>query len=369
MNDSHLIYKIAFASLRSLTVEAARLVLDCVGSEERFFEMSEVELRPLLGLRRRIYADDVRMRALAEARREIEFVRAKRIRTLYFTDPAYPRRLLECPDAPLMLYMVGETDLNAARFLSVVGTRHATAYGSTFVASLIRDLRERMADPLVVVSGLAYGIDVAAHRASLTEGVLTVGVLAHGLNTIYPASHRDTAVRMVRAGGALLTDYRSIDLTHKGNFLARNRIVAGLSDALLVAESDIRGGAMVTARLAAAYSREVFALPGRIGDRYSRGCNKLIADNGAALVTSAEDLMRMMGWPSKPSEGDQTQLFPTLSPEEEAIVEIMRETGEATLSRILASLDIPVHRLMSTLVDLEMRRVVISLPGSNYRLL
>ncbi|MDE6418161.1 MAG: DNA-processing protein DprA [Duncaniella sp.] len=369
MNDSHLIYKIAFASLRSLTVEAARLILDCVGTEERFFEMSEVELRPLLGLRRRIYADDVRSRALAEARREIEFVRANRIRTLYFADPDYPRRLLECPDAPLMLYMIGDTDLNAARILSIVGTRHATAYGTTFVTSLLRDLRERMADPLVVVSGLAYGIDVAAHRGSLAEGIPTVGVLAHGLNTIYPASHRDTAVRMVRDGGALLTDYRSIDATHKGNFLARNRIVAGLADALLVAESDTRGGAMVTARLAAAYSREVLALPGRIGDRYSRGCNKLIADNGAALVTSATDLMRLMGWPERPQEGAQTELFPTLSPEEESIVEVIRETGEATLSHMLATLDIPVHRLMSTLVDLEMRRVVISLPGSNYRLL
>lgn len=369
MSDPRLIYKIAFSSLKALTLESARLILDCVGSEERFFEMSEKMLRPILGLNLRIYADDVRRRALSEAEREIAFVTANRIRTLYFTDPGYPRRLLECPDAPMMLYMLGQTDLNSARILSIVGTRHATAYGTTFVSTLLSDLARKMADPLVVVSGLAYGIDVAAHRASLAEGVPTAGVLAHGLNTIYPASHRDTAARMVREGGALLTDYRSIDATHRGNFLARNRIVAGLCDALLVAESDTRGGALVTARLASAYSREVLALPGRISDRYSRGCNSLIASDSAALVTSADDLMKHMGWKPRPEEGSQTELFTELSPEEEAITEVMRTTGEATLSQMLASLDIPVHRLMSTLIDLEMRRVVLSLPGSNYRLL
>lgn len=369
MSDPQLIYKIAFSSLKALTVESARLILDCVGSEERFFELSEERLRPILGLNRRIYADDVRRRALDEARREIAFVTANNITALYFRDPGYPTRLLECPDAPMMLYMLGRTDLNTARFLSIVGTRHATAYGTTFVSTLLADLAKKMADPLVVVSGLAYGIDVAAHRASLAEGLPTVGVLAHGLNTIYPASHRDTAARMVREGGALLTDYRSIDATHKGNFLARNRIVAGLCDALLVAESDTHGGALVTARLASAYSREVLALPGRISDRYSRGCNRLIASDSAALVTSADDLMKHMGWKASPQEGAQTELFAELSPEEEAITEVIRQTGEATLSKILANLDIPVHRLMSTLIDLEMRRVVISLPGSNYRLI
>lgn len=356
--------------MRRINPEMARHIASRLdGDLSRFFTLPERDLAKVLETRTRLFAADVRSRALEEARREMDFIASNGIRTLWYTDEAYPRRLLECDDAPLMLYAVGHTDLNNAKFLSIVGTRHATAYGCMLTRDIVAELAEKMEDQLVVVSGLAYGIDVAAHTAALEAKVPTVGVLAHGLNTIYPASHRDIAARMVRAGGALLTDYRSIDATHRGNFLARNRIVAGMADALLVVESDEKGGAMVTARLAGAYSRDVFAVPGRAGDRFSRGCNRLIATDRARLITSGADIAAEMNWPLRQPEGTQQELFTPLSPDEEAVVAaITSRKGEASLSELTALTAIPTHRLLAMLVDMELRQLIISLPGALYRL-
>ena len=362
-----LLHRIALSSIRGLNTEFARFVVDRAGGLENFFGLSERQLAAITGVNSRPFSDAVRSQALRDAERELRFVEANSIRTLFFSDPDYPQRLLECPDAPLMLYCIGDTDLNAARFVSVVGTRHATTYGTGFVEALVRDLASTMSDPVVVVSGLAYGIDIAAHRAALNAGVPTIGVLAHGLNTLYPATHREAAVRMVRSGGMLMTDYRSIGATHRGNFLARNRIVAGLADCLVVAESDAKGGAMVTARLAGAYSRDVFALPGRVTDRYSRGCNSLIASNMAQLVTSAEEIMQAMRWPAREPEGTQHQLFEELTPEEEAIMEVLTRQGDATLGELTARVDMPTHRLMGKLIDMESRGLLTAMPGGAYR--
>lgn len=365
------IWRIAFSSLRGLTPALAEAILARTGDEEQFFAMSGEQLSAALGFRNRLFDRSVRDKALAEARNEEVFIDRSGIRPLYFTDPAYPRRLRECDDAPLMLYTLGTCDLNDARFVSIVGTRHATGYGTDFTEDLVKGLATSCADPIVIVSGLAYGIDVAAHRAALAAGLPTVGVLAHGLNTIYPASHRDVAARMVHSGGMLVTDYRSCDATHKGNFLARNRIVAGLSDCLIVVESDSRGGALVTARLASAYSRDVFALPGRITDRYSRGCNSLISSCVAGVITSADDLISAMRWPVRPTEGEQQTLFadtPSLTPEEQNIIDAIASRGDATLSELTASVNIPIARLMGMLVDLEYRSLISAVPGGRYRL-
>lgn len=350
-----------------MTTVLARAIIDRLGDLSQFFTLPTRALAAVMGMNTRVFDDEVRARALEEARRELGFIEAQGIRALFFTDPDYPQRLLECADAPLMIYGYGDTDLNRARFISIVGTRHATAYGSRFVQDTVPELASLMADPLVVVSGLAYGIDITAHRAALDAHIPTVAVLAHGLNTIYPASHRDTAIRMVRDGGMLLTDYRSIDTVHRGNFLARNRIVAGLSDCLLVAESDTRGGAMVTARLASAYDRDVFALPGRYTDRFSRGCNSLIGSHVAQSVTSAADVLHAMNWPERPDEGTQPQLIVELTTEEEAVMEVLVSRGEATLNQLLATVDTPPHRLMGLLIDMEARGLLMSLPGATYR--
>ena len=366
-----LIHRIAFASLRSLTPVLAEEILARVGSEQEFFELTSERLAASLGFRNRLFDRAVRDKALAEATNEADFIARNKIRPLYFSDPDYPKRLLECDDAPLMLYTLGDCDLNEARFVSIVGTRHSTAYGTAFVEDLVNGLAYKCADPIVIVSGLAYGIDVAAHRAALAAGLPTIGVLAHGLNTIYPASHRDIAARMVHSGGMLLTDYRSCDAIHKGNFLARNRIVAGLCDCLIVAESDTHGGSLVTARIASAYSRDVFALPGRITDRYSRGCNGLISSCIASLVTSADDLISAMRWPLKPTADEHPTLFdsmPQLSEDEQAIIDTISRRGDATMSELTASVNIPVPRLMGMLIDMEFRSLISAIPGGRYKL-
>lgn len=367
MPPDHLTYQIAFSSIRSLTPELANAILDRIGSEERFFEITESQLSAAMGFKSRIFSDSFRAKTLDEAVREAAFVTSNSISSIYFSDPLYPQRLLECSDAPLMLYGLGNCDLNDARFISIVGTRHATVYGNDFVNRLISDLAERLDDKLVIVSGLAYGIDIAAHRAALKHGIPTVAVLAHGLNTIYPAPHRATAVEIVKSGGMLLSDYRSIDTVHRGNFLARNRIVAGLCDCLVVAESGSRGGALVTARLASGYNREVMALPGRISDKYSLGCNALISSNIASLLSSADDLIAMMGWKTKETEGEQKELFVTLTPEEEAILEVMTQKGDVVINDLTARIDIPVARLMALLIDMEFRSLIVHIPGGRYR--
>lgn len=230
-----------------------------------------------------------------------------------------------------------------------------------------RDFQKKI-DNLVIVSGLAYGIDIAAHRAALHCGVPTVAVLAHGLNTIYPASHRSTAADIVRSGGMLLTDYMSQDALHKGNFVARNRIVAGLCDCTVVAESAIKGGALITAGIASAYHRDVAALPGKTSDRFSQGCNKLIADNTAALISDADSLIAMMGWQSRQQEGDQATIPLILSPEEEAVIGYLTEKGEGDINTIGVTLNLPMHKLLPLLVDMEFKSLILTYPGGKYRL-
>jgi len=363
-----MVYRIAFASLQGMGVDLARKLLDVVGSERQFFDMSEKALRELTRGRSKIYRDDYRAGCLERAVREESFVREHGIAATYFTDASYPHRLLEAPDAPAMIYTLGKCDLESAHVISVVGTRHATQYGVRFCESLIGDLAQRVQD-LVVVSGLAYGIDIAAHRAALKHGVPTVAVLPRGLNRIYPAMHRNDAVAIAKQGGMLLTDYTSQDEVQKSNFLARNRIVAALSDCTVVVESAGAGGALVTASLAMSYSRDVMAVPGRCGDEFSAGCNKLIATNKAALITGADDLMAAMRWESAGMAPQQLDLFPELTREEQAVVDVIRDRGEIHLNAIADVLHQPVYKLMSVLVELDCKKVISTLPGCRYTLI
>ena len=362
---STLAYRIAFASLQGMGVDLARKLLDVVGSEERFFSMNEKELRGLTRGRSKIYSDDYRRECLQRAVTEEKFVREHGIAATYFTDEAYPHRLLEAPDAPAMFFSLGQCDLESAHVISIVGTRHATQYGLKFCDNLIADLAQRLPD-LVVVSGLAYGIDVAAHRAALKHGVPTVAVLPRGLNRIYPANHRNDAIAIAKSGGLLLTDYTSQDVVQKSNFLARNRIVAALSDCTVIVESAGSGGALVTASLAMSYNRDVMAVPGRCSDEYSAGCNKLIATNKAALITGADDLLAAMRWESTSPQPQQLDLFPELTEEEQNVVNVIRDRGEIHLNTLAEALQLPVYKLMSILVELDCKNVITTLPGCRY---
>ena len=362
-----LTYRIAFASLQGMGVDLARKLLDVVGSEERFFAMNEKELRDLTHGRSKIYRDDYRRDILERALSEEAFVREHGITASYFTDDSYPHRLIEAPDAPAMIYTLGHCDLESPHVISVVGTRHATQYGIRFCDTLIGELAQRLPD-LVVVSGLAYGIDIAAHRAALKHGVPTVAVLPRGLNRIYPAMHRNDAISIVKKNGMLLTDYTSQDEVQKSNFLARNRIVAALSDCTVIVESAGAGGALVTASLAMSYNRDVMAVPGRCGDEFSAGCNKLIATNKAALITNAEDLMAAMRWEGVNKAPQQLDLFQDLTKEEQAVVDVIRNHGEIHLNTLADALNKPVYKLMSILVELDCKRVITTLPGCRYSL-
>lgn len=363
-----LTYRIAFANLQGMGIDLARKLLDVVGSEQQFFEMKERELRDLTRGRSKIFRDDYRHECLQRAESEEVFVREHGIAAIYFTDKGYPHRLLEAPDAPAMIYTLGECNLGSAHVISVVGTRHATQYGQRFCDTLIGDLAQRLPD-LVVVSGLAYGIDIAAHRAAIKHGVSTVAVLPRGLNRIYPASHRNDAIAIVKHGGMLLTDYTSQDEVHKANFLARNRIVAALSDCTVIVESAGTGGALVTASLAMSYNRDVMAVPGRCVDEFSTGCNKLIATNKAALITSADDLMLAMRWEAERREPQQLQLFPELNKEQQAVVDVIRQHGEIHINALAETLGSPVYKLMSVLVELDCMNLIATLPGCRYTLI
>lgn len=310
---------------------------------------------------------------LARAEVEMEFMQRHGIKALTMGSDGYPQRLGECPDAPLVLYYKGTADLNRRRIISVVGTRHATTYGRDMIKRLMEGLRE-LCPQVLVVSGLAYGVDISAHRQALDCGYDTVAVLAHGLDTIYPAAHRDTAVRMLEQGG-LLTEFMSQTNADKVNFVRRNRIVAGVADATVLIESADKGGGLITTSIARSYSRDVFAFPGAVGAPYSEGCNRLIRDNCAGLITSASDLVHAMGWEEDATlrraeaAGIERQLFPDLTPDEQAVVDLLRKANDLQVNIITVRTGMPVNRITPLLFQLEMKGVVRPLAGGMYHLI
>ena len=367
--DEQLRYRIALASVKGMNRLLAESLFELTGDVSVFFTLSQRELSDLTGWNSSLFSEVERGKALMAAAGEVNFIRKNNITPLFFTDADYPQRLLECDDAPLILYYKGNVSLQQPRVVSIVGTRHATPYGKNFVDTLVRDLADTCPDTLIV-SGLAYGIDIAAHRAALRYGLPTVGVLAHGLNTIYPAQHRNTAVEMVGNGG-LLTEYTTSQPTHRGFFLARNRIVAGVADAVVVVESGVKGGSLFTATIASDYHRDVFALPGRVGDISSMGCNNLIRQNKAALLTCADDLIEAMGWGVRKEQPSQTTLAAQqdvqLTDEEKLIMQYLALNGEGQINRMAVELNTPIATLSATLVELEFKGCVVAFPGGVYR--
>ena len=311
------------------------------------------------------------MRARAEE--EMNFCLAHGISAIDLSSDSYPHRLAQCDDAPLVLYYKGTADLNQRRVINIVGTRRSTAYGTDLIHSFIADLTA-LCPHVLVVSGLAYGIDICAHREALANGLETVGVLAHGLDDLYPNAHRETARAMVSQGG-LLTEFMTRTKAEKINFVRRNRIVAGMSDACVLVESADHGGGLITADIARSYDRDVFAFPGRVGDPYSAGCNNLIRDNGAQLLTSAETFVKAMGWEGDSQldkarqQGIERHLFDDLTPTEQAVVSTLEANNDLHLNMLATQSNIPVNQLTAVLFELEMRGVVRTLAGGVYHLI
>lgn len=306
---------------------------------------------------------------IERAKQELDFAQGKGIKITCIGDEDYPCRLADCDDAPPVIYTLGNSNLNAKRIVSIVGTRRATEYGKDICSAFVADLARMLPDTLIV-SGLAYGIDVCAHRAALKAGLPTIGVLAHGLDRIYPAAHRSVAKEMVANGGGVLTEFMSGTEPLKPYFLQRNRIVAGIADATVVIESPSHGGSLVTASIAQSYMRDCFAFPGRVNDQYSIGCNELICRNRAALITSAYDFVEAMNWGGavKDSKPRQAELFPELSPMEQRLLDLLRENRDGMqLNAIVVALNLPVNQLMPLLFELEMKDLIRTQTGGAYR--
>ena len=309
---------------------------------------------------------------LARAAQEMEFITKHHIKPLLLDSDNYPQRLSECPDAPILLYYMGSANLNQRRVINIIGTRHCTPYGQDLIRRFVSDLK-RLCPEVLIVSGLAYGVDICAHRQALENGYDTVGVLAHGLDEIYPTAHRETAKKMLTQGG-LLTEYMTETRADKMNFVKRNRIVAGMSDATILVESAAKGGGLITTGIAMDYNRSVFAFPGAVGAPYSEGCNKLIRDNGASLITSAEDFVNAMGWhdaklQQAQAEGIERSIFPELSDEEKKIARILEEFGDFQLNQLSVKTNIPIGQLTALLFQMEMKGVIRPLAGGTYHLL
>ena len=360
-------YKIAITLLPGIGSVKTRAILGHLRSLEAFFTERESALRRIPGIGDHLASHPARQKALEQAEKETQFVGKNRIRVSWFLDDDYPSRLKQCEDAPVLLYMQGNTGAEARKVLSIVGTRHATPYGIDHCNSIVEDLAAAYPD-LLIVSGLAYGIDVCAHKAALKHHLPTLAVLGHGLQMIYPASHRQVAQEIVRQG-ALVTEYSTFHTPDKKNFIARNRIIAGLADATLVVESGEKGGALITADLANSYNRDVFALPGRAGDEWSKGCNRLIKKNMAALVEDASDLAWFLGWEMKNTKKQavQKEMFLTLGQDEQLLLDILKEQKELSLDELAVLAGMPVSKTSALLLNLEFSGLVRNLPGNIYR--
>lgn len=311
--------------------------------------------------------------AMRRAEDELKYVEEYGLKVLTFDSPDYPQRLRECEDAPIALFYSGNADLNAKRVVCVIGTRHATQYGKTLVERFCQDMRYMSPDTLVV-SGLAYGIDITAHRNAMSNGLSTVAVLAHGLDDLYPSAHRATASQMLSNGG-LLTEYFTHTRPDKFNFVQRNRIVAGMSDACVVVESAKKGGSLITARLSQTYYRDVFAYPGAVGMTQSEGCNDLIRNSGAQLIASAEDFLTAMGWTDDNilakarQQGIERSIFPELTSDEKIVVNVLSKQNDLPISMLTAQTGMTVAQLASLLFEMEMKGVVKSLAGGLYHII
>lgn len=358
------LHQVALTMIPDIGPITARKLIETYGSARQVFKQSRDSLLQIQGIGPRLSQTILSSRSLDRARIELDFLKKHHIHILYIKDPDYPDRLRQCVDAPLILYARGRQGLSSKRSLSVVGTRRATSYGKDLCRAMIRDLSQ-LTPPPTIVSGLAYGIDVIAHRAALEFGLPTVAVLGHGMTTIYPSSHRETARRITHQG-ALVTDFHSGMGPERNNFLRRNRIIAGLSQGTLVIESALSGGSLITAHMAHSYDRPVLAVPGRANDYRSAGCNKLIIKNVAAITESAADVIQHLNWDLPELRKNPSPLKLMLNPREKEILLQLEKTPGITPDMISMHAGIPVQEVLVLLLEMELKEWIRAEPGMRF---
>ncbi|MBN1417084.1 MAG: DNA-processing protein DprA [Bacteroidales bacterium] len=369
MAEELLKYKIGIGLIPKIGPVLTRRLVSYCGSVEAVFREKRANLEKIPGIGDKladyVYNNDV----LKQAEEEITFIEKNNVTALFYLDEDYPERLKHCEDAPVIIFIKGKTNFNRPKVLSVVGTRNPTDYGKDLCSRLIETLSASHPD-LLIVSGLAYGIDICAHKSALKYKLETVAILAHGFTVIYPSVHREVA-RLIIDQGALLTEFQHNEQPEPNNFVKRNRIIAGIADATVVVESGEQGGAIITADIANSYSRDVFAFPGRIYDNYSAGCNRLIKTNRAALIEDARDIEYLLGWQKVDATAKkelQKELFVELSTDESALLEVIRESSGVTIDQLSLRCEIPVSKVSALLLNLEFRGLVKCLPGKMYKI-
>ncbi|MEM7160830.1 MAG: DNA-processing protein DprA [Bacteroidota bacterium] len=364
MQDQKWIYRLGLCFLEGAGSITLKKLMAYCGGEEAIFHQSQKALEKIPGIGRAMAKKLSSQAVLSRAEAEFEFSQKNAIGLHFYRDENYPNRLKHCDDGPVILFSKGNVEFNSEKCISVVGTRSATQYGSDFTRMLIEKLKDHY--PLVI-SGLAYGIDVAAHKAALKNELSTIGVMAHGLDKFYPAAHKNTARAMMEKGG-IISEFTSGTPSLRDNFPARNRIIAGMSDAIIVVESAYTGGSMITAEFGNQYNRDVFAVPGRVTDGYSEGCHRLIKTHKAHIFTDISDLEYIMNWEKEQGQkAIQTQAFVDLNPKEEQLINLLK-LGSDTIDNISYKSEMPISEASAHLLNLEFNGLVRSLPGKVYEL-
>ena len=360
MEASDLQYVLALQHIPNLGDASAKKLIRHAGTAEAVFKEKKTNLLKIGGVGNFRLQELFSAEHLKAAEQELKFINQNKIKCLYYEEEDYPEKLKHCLDGPILLFQRGNIDLSKKRIISIVGTRRATSHGVQFCEKLVEDLTPL--DP-IIISGFAYGIDIAAQKAALDKNLQTVGCLAHGLNQIYPGVHQKY-VKAIEENGGFFSDFWSTDIFDRNNFLKRNRIIAGLSEATIVVESAEKGGSLVTADIANSYNREVFAVPGRPTDQQSRGCNMLIKSQQAHVLTGAEDLIYILNWQLKEEiKPIQKQLFVELEEEEETLYGFLKENGKEQLDLIALNCSIPTFKAASILLNMELKGVIRPLPG------
>ncbi len=361
MLQKELYYTLALMQVDGVGDVVAKKLIHHCGSAEAVFLSKNTTLAKIEGIGKSLLKNLQDKSVFEKAEKEIQFIEKENIQTLYFQEENYPNRLQNCFDSPVLLFQSGNIDLSNRKIINIVGTRQITSYGSAITQKLIEDIA-----PLnpIIVSGFAYGVDIHAHQVAMDYGLQTIGVLAHGLNQIYPKNHKKYIAKMEENGG-FLTEFWSTSQPDRENFVKRNRIVAGMTEATIVIESAEKGGSLITAQIANDYNRDVFAVPGRTTDKYSQGCNNLIKTQRAHLLHSAADLVYILNWELRKKEENaiQKQLFMSLEPEEQKIYDYLLKTGKEDIDSIAIACELPTYKLSSLLLNMELKGVIKPLPG------
>ncbi len=365
--SQELYYQIALSLTPNIGAVKAKSLIDHFGTAENVFTASVKEMMSLENIGK-IVSDSIKKfndRKIVEE--EIAFIEKYKIKTLFITDEAYPKRLLNCYDPPTLLYFKGNVNFNTEKTISIVGTRNNTVYGKEITEKIVEELSDKN---ITIISGLATGIDVIAHKAAVKNKIATIGVMGNGLKTIYPSTSKSIATEMLENGG-VLTEFTHTTKPDKHNFPKRNRIVAGMSDAVIVIETSVKGGSMITAEIANGYNRDVFAVPGKVTDSKSAGCNYLIQNNKAFLFSSVNDFLFMMGWNEEQQvnkKKKQAEIFYTLSEDEKIIVDILREKENVHIDAITVQSGFTSSKLAAVMLQLELQNIIKSLPGKLFTL-